>query len=76
MSGQTVRTDTVTVATFGKVFVYSSGAETPQNLIIMISGNGGWYGFEQSISNRLADKGISVTGIDIKKCILVFPAIE
>jgi type IV secretory pathway VirJ component len=34
---------------------------------IMLSGDGGWYGFEQSLADRLANIGISVIGIDSKK---------
>jgi len=36
-------------------------------IAVLFSGDGGWYGFEQSISNRLANKGISVLGIDTRK---------
>jgi type IV secretory pathway VirJ component len=34
---------------------------------ILLSGDGGWYGFEQSLADRLANIGISVIGIDSKK---------
>jgi type IV secretory pathway VirJ component len=34
---------------------------------IFFSGDGGWYGFEQSIADRLAVLGISTIGIDTKK---------
>ena len=36
-------------------------------IAVFFSGDGGWYGFEQSISNRLAEKGVSVVGIDTRK---------
>lgn len=36
-------------------------------LALFLSGDGGWYGFEQSISDRLADLGITVLGIDTRK---------
>lgn len=43
-------------------------AAADKNLIaILFSGDGGWYGFEQAISNRLATLGISVLGIDTRK---------
>ncbi|MDP4223009.1 MAG: AcvB/VirJ family lysyl-phosphatidylglycerol hydrolase [Bacteroidota bacterium] len=39
-----------------------------KNMIaIFYSGDGGWYSFEQTISDRLAANGVSVIGIDIKK---------
>lgn len=34
---------------------------------LLISGDGGWYGFEQSIADNLAAKGIPVIGLDSKK---------
>lgn len=38
------------------------------NLIVLLfSGDGGWFGFEQSIANHLAVYGISTIGIDTKK---------
>lgn len=65
LSGQTVRTDTVTVAPFGKVFVYSSGTEIPQNLIIMISGDGGWkYGVPE-FAGEFSHLNSLVAGVDI-----------
>ena len=41
---------------------------TGNNIIaVLFSGDGGWYSFEQSISSHLAERGISVLGIDTKK---------
>jgi type IV secretory pathway VirJ component len=34
---------------------------------LLFSGDGGWFGFEQSIANRLAALGIPTIGIDTKK---------
>jgi type IV secretory pathway VirJ component len=34
---------------------------------LLISGDGGWYGFEQNISNYLSDNGIPTVGLDAKK---------
>jgi type IV secretory pathway VirJ component len=43
-------------------------AGTSSNMIaIMFSGDGGWYGFEESLSAHLGNYGIPVVGIDIKK---------
>jgi type IV secretory pathway VirJ component len=39
--------------------------EAPVALII--SGDGGWYGFEQSIADGLANQGIPTVGLDSKK---------
>ena len=34
---------------------------------LLISGDGGWYGFEQSIADNLAKQGILTIGLDAKK---------
>jgi type IV secretory pathway VirJ component len=34
---------------------------------LLISGDGGWYGFEQSIADNLAKQGIPTVGLDSKK---------
>lgn len=34
---------------------------------LLISGDGGWYHFEQSIANHLAEKGIPTIGLDSRK---------
>lgn len=48
VAGQTVKIDSLTVARFGKVHIYTTGSGSPQNLIIMISGDGGWkYGVHE-----------------------------
>jgi type IV secretory pathway VirJ component len=36
-------------------------------LALIISGDGGWYSFEQSIADKLADMGIPTIGLDSKK---------
>jgi len=36
-------------------------------IALMISGDGGWYGFEQSIADKLAKYGIPTIGLDSKK---------
>ncbi len=42
-----------------------TGRETPA--AVLISGDGGWYSFEQSIANRLADHGVPTIGLDSRK---------
>ena len=34
---------------------------------LLVSGDGGWYGFEQSIADKLANHGIPTLGLDAKK---------
>jgi type IV secretory pathway VirJ component len=36
-------------------------------VVLLISGDGGWYGFEQSIADNLAKQGIPTVGLDSKK---------
>jgi type IV secretory pathway VirJ component len=36
-------------------------------IVLLVSGDGGWYKFEQTISNQLAEKGIPVLGLDSRK---------
>ncbi len=36
-------------------------------MALFISGDGGWYSFEQNLANLLAEKGISTVGLDAKK---------
>jgi type IV secretory pathway VirJ component len=39
--------------------------DTP--IALLISGDGGWYGFEQSIADKLSELGIPTIGLDSKK---------
>ncbi len=41
--------------------------DTSAPLALIISGDGGWYSFEQSIADKLADVGIPTIGLDSKK---------
>jgi type IV secretory pathway VirJ component len=36
-------------------------------VVLLISGDGGWYGFEQNIADHLAKEGIPTVGLDSKK---------
>ncbi|MGD0755525.1 MAG: hypothetical protein ABR927_10740, partial [Bacteroidales bacterium] len=40
-SGAVVPRDSLNVPTFGKIYIYNR-TTTPQNVILMISGDGGW----------------------------------
>ncbi len=45
-------------------------SESPVNdgpVALIISGDGGWYSFEQSIADKLAEDGIPTIGLDSKK---------
>jgi type IV secretory pathway VirJ component len=47
-----------------------TNSKTPDKqapVALLISGDGGWYGFEQSIADNLALKGIPTIGLDSKK---------
>lgn len=64
LSGQVIKTDSVNVTPFEKVYVYSSGL-TPGNLIIMISGDGGWkYGVPE-FAMEFSRMNALVVGVDI-----------
>lgn len=56
--------DSVIVPTFGKVFVYNRTI-TPQNVIIMISGDGGWKSGVISFSETFSEMNSLVIGVDI-----------
>jgi type IV secretory pathway VirJ component len=49
------------VITLGKTSVNNN------TIALFLSGDGGWYSFEQLITNQLAELGINTIGIDIKK---------
>jgi len=42
-------------------------ADKEAPVALLISGDGGWYGFEQSIADNLAKRGIPTVGLDSKK---------
>lgn len=63
--GQTVTTDTVTVYPFGRVYLYSPGTQAGENLIIMISGDGGWKFGVPEFAREFARTGSVVAGVDI-----------
>ena len=42
-------------------------ADKEAPVVLLISGDGGWYGFEQSIADNLAKRGIPTVGLDSKK---------
>ena len=50
--------------------VVITNSKTPDKrapVALLISGDGGWYGFEQSIADNLAKQGIPTIGLDSKK---------
>lgn len=49
------------------VITKSKSADPEAPVALIISGDGGWYSFEQSIADNLADKGIPTVGLDSKK---------
>ncbi len=63
--GQAVRVDSLNVAPFGKVYTYSPAASSPENLIIMISGDGGWKYGVTDFSKEFSRMNSLVVGVDI-----------
>jgi type IV secretory pathway VirJ component len=59
-----VPTDSLNVAPFGKVFVYKRSG-VPGNVIIMISGDGGWKYGVIGFAETFSDMGNLVIGVDI-----------
>ena len=65
IGGQVVRMDSLTVAPFGKVYTYIPATVSPQNLIIMISGDGGWKYGVTDFSKEFSQMNSVVVGVDI-----------
>ncbi|MGB8490047.1 MAG: AcvB/VirJ family lysyl-phosphatidylglycerol hydrolase, partial [Bacteroidales bacterium] len=63
-SGADTVTDSVVVNTFGNVHIYKPSG-TPSEVIIMISGDGGWRFGVIGFSKKFADLGALVAGVDI-----------
>ena len=63
-SGAVSSPDTINVAPFGKVFIYKKTG-TPKNVIIMISGDGGWKFGVISFSETFSGMNSLVVGVDI-----------
>jgi type IV secretory pathway VirJ component len=57
-------TDSVNVTPFGKVFIYKQ-TTTPQNITIMISGDGGWKSGVISFAETFSEMNTIVIGVDI-----------
>lgn len=57
-------TDTLSVATFGKIFVYRQ-TDKPENLVIMISGDAGWKYGVVSFAESFSRMNSMVIGVDI-----------
>jgi type IV secretory pathway VirJ component len=61
----TQNADTFKVRTFGQVAVYRP-ASTPSQVVLFISGDGGWNLGVVSMAERLRDLGALVVGLDIR----------
>ncbi len=59
-----VTRDSLNVPIFGKVYIYNR-TTTPQNVIIMISGDGGWKFGVVGFSETFSDMNTLVIGVDI-----------
>ena len=56
--------DSVIVASFGKVYIYKQ-TNTPQNIVIMISGDGGWKFGVIGFAEAFSEMNTLVIGVDI-----------
>jgi type IV secretory pathway VirJ component len=64
LSGAAVSGDSLNVPSFGKVYIYNR-TTTPQNVILMISGDGGWKSGVIGFSQTFSDMNSLVIGVDI-----------
>ncbi len=64
---QPAKNNTDQVKNIPVVLTKSKIENTDAPVALLISGDGGWYGFEQSIADNLARLGISTVGLDSKK---------
>lgn len=64
-SGQKVNIDTVAIAPFGKVYVYTPADVLSQNIIIMISGDGGWKFGVPEFAKEFSGMNNVVVAVDI-----------
>jgi type IV secretory pathway VirJ component len=63
-SGAVVTRDSLNVPLFGKVYIYNR-TTTPQNVILMISGDGGWKSGVIGFSQTFSEMNALVIGVDI-----------
>lgn len=63
-NGQAVLSDSLTVARFGKVFIYKQSG-LPRNIAILISGDAGWKYGVLEFAKSFAEKNTVVIGVDI-----------
>lgn len=61
------KVDIAQVKDFPLVITHSKTPDKQAPVALLISGDGGWYGFEQSIADNLAKLGIPTIGLDSKK---------
>mgnify|MGYP001566519430 CR=1 FL=1 len=62
--------DTFALGAFGKVSVYAP-AQAPEEVVLFISGDGGWNLGVIPMAERLRDLGALVVGIDIRTYVKV-----
>jgi hypothetical protein len=63
-SGAVTSRDSLNVSSFGKVYIYNR-TTTPQNVILMISGDGGWKSGVIGFSQTFSEMNSLVIGVDI-----------
>lgn len=65
-----VQTSVVKIGNFENIPLVITNAKSQNKdgpVALLISGDGGWYSFEQHIADHLADQGIPTLGLDSKK---------
>jgi type IV secretory pathway VirJ component len=65
-SGAATPSDSVSIAPFGKVFIYKH-TNTPENVVIMISGDGGWNLGVTGFSQTFSEMNCLVIGVDVQR---------
>jgi type IV secretory pathway VirJ component len=64
-AAMSVPTEAITYGRFGEVSIYRGGA-APRDVVLFLSGDGGWNLGVISMARRLTGKGAVVAGIDIR----------
>lgn len=63
-SGAVTPFNSLNVAPFGKVYIYKQ-SDTPGNMVIMISGDGGWKSGVTGFAETFSSMNALVIGVDI-----------
>ncbi len=64
--GEAAASDTISFGRFGEISVYR-GSANPREVVLFLSGDGGWNLGVISMARHLSDKGAIVAGVDIRR---------